>query len=1243
MKKVIYSVVLSFLWVNALNAQVTIGSYNQMKTYKDNISQAEYLSKLYFDSDKYLLELKSEFNLSNEVIKLIANDYSKFAFKKKIEFIKEYKEGNQTVYTVETYFKDVKADIKNKLTQLVNTPNYIEKLKKKQAKIDLHEEKSHGQELRGPGDPCTNPDFEMCDFTNWDLIRGQVPTAPTAPYSFQSPVATTCYSTVNTAVAAGSCSGTDQHYICNGGTDPNGFPMVFPGGTCSAALGDFAGTGNMASQIRQTYLVSSSDAILILNYAVVLQDPAHTPEEQPYFRMRVYDQGGNSIACGEYEAVAGDGQPGWVSSSASDIQYKPWSTVFIPMAPYIGQNVTVEFTVGDCSQGGHYGYAYVDASCDAMALDMTAQAVCAGQPITITGPAGAASYLWNTGATTQGITTSTPGTYSVTVTPVTGSACAITLDTTIGSYPNPIADFSNDAPVCAGQNVNFTDLSNPNGTTIASYSWDFGDASTSTLQNPSHAYATDGTYNVTLTITTTDGCTDDITYPVTITPGGNPTVNPAGPFCATDAPFVMTAATAGGTWSATCGACINATTGSFDPALATNGVNTITYTVATGCGGVDTEDVIVESITLDNLVSTEIDCFGNCNGTITMTATGATQFSNNGGGTFQATGNFTGLCANTYNMVAETAIGCQVTGTVTITEPAILDLPTAFTDETCFGSCDGVAIVAPQGGTSPYTYSWSNGGGNVPTINGLCVGVYTVTVTDDNGCTDNANITISGPPQLLITNITPVDESCSNACDGSITVTAPGATQFSIDNGVTFQATGVFNNICSGNYDIVVLDASGCQATGNTSVTTPNPINIVAGPNSTICIGQSATVSANANGGTGTLDYIWDNALPNASSHNVTPAVTTTYTVFAEDDNGCTSPPVQITVTLNPPLNVVAQSDQSICVGESANISALASGGNGGPYTYVWDDGAGNLLNGANQTVSPAVTTTYTVTASDNCGTPVATDAVTITVNPLPVVTFTADNLEGCTPVPVNFTNTTDPLLSGSCFWDFGDGTNSTDCNPSHVFTTPGCYTITLTVTSPDGCVGSLTTTNMICVYPYPVAEFSFGPQPTDILNTEINFTNESTGGIIYDWDFAGLGTSQNTNPTFVFPNDDPGTYNVCLVTENSNGCMDSICHTVVINDLFLLYVPNTFTPDGDGINDYFFPVIDGYDPENFNMMIFNRWGELIFESSSPDNKWDGTYKGLMSQEDTYVWKIITKDVGTGKKRDFIGHVNLLK
>lgn len=1218
-----------FFIKSALLLSFIYGNYSMAQ--QNRATQAEQLVSVYFNQSLFIEEIKDEFHITNEKFHQYEPMLMKAIFKNKISFIKGFISGEQNLQSAETYFTNFKKDIKEKAKQILYsnslavTPDLNLNVSEKQWKV--------------PGGPCVNPDFETCNFNSWDLVTGTVDGS--APYSFTSPVSTTSYSSVSTPTPVAGGSGNDQHYICTGGTDTYGFPMVYPGGSCSAALGDFSGLGYGAAQVRQTFLVTSGDAILTLNYAVCLEDGGHAANEQPYFKMRVYDASGNSISCAQYEAVAGDGQSGWQTSGIW--QYKPWTTVFIPLAPYIGQNITVEFTVGDCSQGGHAGYAYVDASCSAMAFNMSAQSVCQGQPITISAPSGAASYLWNTGATTQTITTSTAGNYSVTVTPVTGSACAITLDTIVQSFPNPNANFNDDAPACAGEIVNFNDNSNAGSATIDTWEWDFGDGNTSTLQDPSHTYAAGGTYTVTLTVTTTDGCTDTQTHNVTITTGGSPIINPAGPFCATAAPVTLTANLAGGTWSATCGTCINASTGSFDPGLATVGNNTITYTITGACGGSDTETIVIEDISLDNISVTNIDCFGNCNGTITLTATGASQYSINGGTSFQGTGNFNALCAGGFSILVESPIGCQATGLASINQPAALTIPSSSTDEICFGSCDGTAGVNPSGGTMPYSYAWSNGAGNVANVNSLCAGNYTATVTDDNGCVQTANITISGPPQLVINSITEVDETCSNSCDGSITINAPLASQFSIDNGATFQASNVFTNVCSGNYNIVVEDAAGCQATGLANITTPNPLNIVAGPNSTICIGQSATVSATANGGTAPLTLIWDNGLPNGSPHTVTPAVNTTYTVYVQDANGCQSNPVSVTVTLNPPLQVTALSDQAICPGETASISASASGGNGGPYTYIWDDGSGNQLSGANQIVSPAVTTVYTVTASDNCGTPVTTDAVTITVNPLPVVSFNADNLEGCTPVAVNFSNTTNATLTGSCFWDFGDGTTSADCNPSHVYTTPGCYTVTLTVTSPEGCVASSTITDMICVFAYPVAEFSFGPQPTDILNTEINFTNETSLGVAYDWDFGGLGTSQQTNPTFVFPNDDPGSYNVCLATVSADGCADTVCHVVVIDDMFLLFVPNTFTPDGDNINDLFFPVVDGYIDGSFQLLIFNRWGDLIFESSSPETTWDGTHNGIISKEDTYVWKIIVKDAVSGKKRDFVGHVNLLR
>lgn len=1110
----------------------------------------------------------------------------------------------------------------------------------KNGKPHLHDHDHDNGTPKAPNGPCVNMDFETCDFTGWTLFDGIVNTNP--------------MEMVNPVAATGT-----HHNITTPGTDPVvGIPTTSPnGGGCSVMLGDATGTGGRAASMTQTFMVSNANAVYTYSYALVLEDPSgHTTGEKPFFKVNMYDQGGAIIPCGEYSVIAGDvnsgGDPDFVAYAAG--YYLPWRTTFAPLDAYIGQNVTVEFIVGDCSQSGHYGYGYVDAECSPLGIVASDSAICGNSSINLNAPPGAATYDWSTGESTEQIVVNTPGTYTVDITPVTGSGCAITLTITVTGSPGvPTADFTfAPNPACENELITFTDQSSATlGAIISSWDWDFGDGNTSTAQNPTHTYPTAGTYDVTLIATTQGGCSDTIVYPMVVNGIADATVTPEGPFCMSNPVVTMTAVDAGGTWTSTCGACINAATGDFDPATAGVGSHTITYTIAGMCGDTGTTVIDIQNVTLDNIVTADPLCALSCDGSITITATGANEYSIDNGATWQATGSFTNLCDGTYDCMVRNALGCSDTQQAILTDPAPLTMAFSAFDATCYGYCDGYAIVIPSGGTLPYTFNWSNGTPtNSAQSNGLCASTNSLTIVDGNGCSvDTLNWVINEMPPFLINNITTTDELCAGDCLGTIDIDAPGAVDFSIDNGSNFFATNVFNNQCAGTYDIVVQDTASCVATGQAVIGAANTVNIATGNDTIICIGGTANISAAANGGAGGFVYTWDNGLPSQSGQTVNPGSQTIYQVYATDANGCITMTMPVVVDLFPPLTVVALSDQAICYGEDAQISALAQGGNGGPYTYSWDQG---LANGNSHIVGPNQTTVYTVTAADNCETPDDQAQVTITINPLPIPEFDVDNREGCLPVVSTFTNTTDPNLVGnSCYWNFGDGSAAVnDCgSPTHTFTEPGCYDVTLTVTSPDNCTADTTLDDYICVFDYPHADFSFGPQPTTYLEPEIDFTNWSTnpspGFIIdYQWIFDELGTDDIENPTFEFPSQQEGTYEVCLTVTNNYGCIDDTCQIVVIDGEMLIYVPNAFTPDGDGLNDMFFARGLGLEKSTeFEMMIFNRWGELIHKSENPDVGWDGTKNGVKSKTDVYVWKIVVTNPFSNEKADYIGHVTLLR
>jgi gliding motility-associated-like protein len=195
------------------------------------------------------------------------------------------------------------------------------------------------------------------------------------------------------------------------------------------------------------------------------------------------------------------------------------------------------------------------------------------------------------------------------------------------------------------------------------------------------------------------------------------------------------------------------------------------------------------------------------------------------------------------------------------------------------------------------------------------------------------------------------------------------------------------------------------------------------------------------------------------------------------------------------------------------------------------------------------------------------------------------------------------------------------------------------------GCKKDTTATNYIEVYPVPVAEFVANPWQATILEPEVNFTNLSQGAISYFWDFGDIASASNNttemNPVHVYEN--AGVYQVWLVAFNNKGCKDTVMHTVEILADYALYIPNTFTPDDNGLNDIFQPKGVGIDEEHYKMYIFDRWGEIIFTSDEFSKGWDGTVKGSgkQAEQGVYVYKIVVRDM-KGNDHRYVGHVNCL-
>jgi gliding motility-associated-like protein len=677
------------------------------------------------------------------------------------------------------------------------------------------------------------------------------------------------------------------------------------------------------------------------------------------------------------------------------------------------------------------------------------------------------------------------------------------------------------------------------------------------------------------------------------------------------------------------------------------GTYVCTISDAKGCKLTETAVITQPSQLTVTATGIPASCAGKCNGqVIGVPGGGTTVYTYGWIGTACTSASCSNVCAGNYTINITDAHGCKATASTTVTEPPPIVM-TMFPKPSHCNKPDGSDSVFVSGGASGFSYSWKPGPASAKSgDHNLPAGTYTVVVKDANGCLDSSNNVVPNLPGVNITQVSSTPVSCFGGHDGTAKDSASGGFKpytYLWTNGAGTAATAT--GLAAGPYTCTVTDSAGCTNSVPVTITQPPLLTLTASPPVTICIGQCTDLTAAAAGGTTPYTYVWTQGATVFTNTHVCPILTTTYTVNCTDFNGCTVAPVLITITVNPPLEVIAAGATSICPGASANLTAKGSGGNG-TFSYLWIPAAGlNNATAQNPVATPAGTTTYTVIVSDNCGTPTDSDMVTVTVFPPPVVTFTTIDTVHCAPMCVNFAGASNPACA-TALWTFGDGSTSTlTCSGSrHCYTTAGLYNVTYAVTDLNGCKGSKTIPDFINVLPNPVAAFNDSPQPTTIIAPAISFTDASTNAVSWFWSFGNPGDSTSVlqNPQFTYL--DTGCYTITLVVTAANGCTDQTTSPICIQPEFTFYAPNTFTPNNDGKNDTWSPKGIGIDPKNYDMMMFDRWGNLMYETHVWGQGWDGRANGGsdIAQIDTYVWKVNLKDV-FGNKHSYTGHCNIIK
>ena len=625
----------------------------------------------------------------------------------------------------------------------------------------------------------------------------------------------------------------------------------------------------------------------------------------------------------------------------------------------------------------------------------------------------------------------------------------------------------------------------------------------------------------------------------------------------------------------------------------------------------------------------------------------------------------------TLNLGLEGVSGCNITEEFVVNYEPVADPGVSTSEEFCYdyGQYDLFDLLGgnPDGGGE-----WTDPNGDPLTDTVFeseeeANGTFTYSHTTAGGCSDEAtveiNILLQGTPSCCEFDYTfdSTPASCANSPDGEITIDI-NSTSFNepftlelydvdgnlIDSEVTSDFTYTFEGVFEGDYSVTLTDEGTCTDSFDIAVTAPELAAIGIVSDTTICVGGTATLYGFETTSSGVdIEYVWNGGEFTGDTINVqTDSNSEVFTVVGQYGAGCETNTGSVVVNRYNALQMDLMDDTTICINENIALEAQLVTGGLTPYEYNWTAETGQIFQGNGVVTSLTDTTEFCLEVSDACESPTIEECVTISVYPQIDSTFTADTLSGCEPLLVNFTPNGDTTAMDVAVWSFGDGQSQTHAGvTSHLYENFGEFDVTFEIISTEGCVYTYTEENFIDVYQVPVAQFSPEPETAILPSTTFEFTNLSFNNDFNEWTFGEYGISDEENPIIEIPTNGTEIIDVQLIVSNEEGCVDTTSRTVYIQEDFQMYIPNAFTPNGDGINDYFDLTGIDVDPYNFKLYIYDRWGNLVHFTNDITEGWDGSYqrRDHYVPNDVYIYRIETQSLTTSEKKEVVGHVTIIR